>query len=385
MLRTPFHSRVAAACESNDWSCWKAYTTPRSYTDTELEYFAIRNSAGVFDLSPMLKYRIRGPEAGACLERLMTRDLSKLGVGRVGYSVWCNEAGEVMDDGTLFHLAQNDYRLCAYTPALDWLHWSALGFEVQVEEETGAVAALALQGPTSCAVLLALGLEGVEQLRPFDHAQFDLGGDALLVSRTGFTGDLGYELWVEPGAAERLWDRLFDAGRPYMIRPVGGAAYDLARIEAGFLQAGVDFNPAEYTVRTGRGSTPFELGLGWLVDFDKPVFNGRRALLEARRAGGGRRLALLDVAGNKPAHHAFVYAGRTRVGNVTSAAWCPTIKANFALASVDCYHARVGASLKAEIYYQRELQWSRIMADCRVLERPLFNPPRRRQTPAPLF
>ncbi len=382
MLTTPFHERIAAACELNNWGSWKGYTTPDAYFDVELEYFAIRSTVGVFDLSPMNKYRIRGPDATAYLNRLVTRDISRIRVGRVGYSVWCNDAGQVMDDGTIFHLAENDYRICAYTRATDWLNWSALGFDVTVEDETEAVAALAVQGPTSCATLLAMGLDGLGELKPFGMAEYAFEGGNLLVSRTGFTGDLGYELFIDPARAVRLWDRLFEAGQLYLIKPFGSHALDLARIEAGFLQAGVDFVPAESAVRNGRSRSPFELGLGWLVDFEKPVFNGRKALLEERARGCRYRFALLDVHGNKPAHHSFILKGNKQVGTVTSAAWCPTAKSNIAFAQLEMPYGQTGEELVAEIYYQRELQWTRTLAPCRVIDSPPFSPARRRETPA---
>jgi aminomethyltransferase len=382
MLTTPFHSRVAAACELNSWGSWKGYTTPDAYFDVELEYFAVRSTVGVFDLSPMNKYRVRGPDAQAYLNRLVTRDITKIGVGRVGYSVWCNDAGQVMDDGTIFRLAEDDYRICAYARAIDWLHWSALGFDVSIEDETDAVAALAVQGPTSCSALTAMGLEGLAGLKPFGIARFDFEGDTLLVSRTGFTGDLGYELFIDPSRAEVLWDRLFEAGKPYLIKPFGTHALEMARIETGFLQAGVDFVPAEAGVRTGRSRSPFELGLGWLVDLDKPVFNGRKALLEEKKRGSRYRFAILDVDGNKPANHSFILKGKKQVGTVTSAAWCPTAKTNVAFAQIEMPHGNVGDQLVAEIYYQRELQWTRILAPCKVIDTPVFDPPRRRQTPA---
>jgi len=381
MLTTPFHSRIAAACELNCWGSWAGYTTPNAYTDVELEYFAIRSATGVFDLSPMNKYRITGPDAEAYLNRLVTRDVSKIRVGRVGYTVWCNDAGQVMDDGTIFHLADNDYRLCAYARAIDWLQWSALGFDVSIVDESDEVAALAVQGPTSCAVLQAMGLAGIELLKPFGLTHFDFEGGSLMVSRTGFTGDLGYELWVTPDLAEALWDRLFAAGEPHIIKPFGTDALEMARIEAGFVQAGVDFVPAESAVRNGRSRSPFELGLGWLVDMDKPVFNGRKALQREQVEGSRYRFVLLDVEGNKPANHSFILKNGKQVGTVTSAAWCPTAKTNFAFAQVQAPHGAPGDALVAEIYYQRELQWTRVLAPCRVIEAPLFNPPRRRTTP----
>lgn len=382
LLTTPFHSRVSRACELNAWGSWKGYTTPKAYTDVELEYFAIRSTTGVFDLTPMNKYRITGPDAGPFLNRLVTRNVDKLGIGRVGYTVWCDDAGQVMDDGTIFHLGENDYRLCAYARATDWLFWSALGFDVSIEDETGSVAALAVQGPTSCATLTAMGLEGLADLKPFGLAEYEFEGETLMVSRTGFTGDLGYELWITPRLAETLWDRLFEAGAPYLIKPFGSDALEIARIEAGFLQAGVDFVPAEEAVRNGRTRSPFELGLDWLVDLDKPLFNGRQALLREREQGSRYRFVLLDVDGNKPAHNSFIMKGRRKVGTVTSAAWCPTAKSNVAFAQVELPHGAVGEELVAEIYYQRELHWTRVLAPCRVIDAPVFNPPRRRATPA---
>ena len=382
LLQTPFHARIAKACELNQWDEWKGYTTPHAYTEVEQEYFAIRNSTGVFDLTPMMKYRITGPDAEAFLNRLLTRDIRKVKVGRVAYAVWCDDGGQVMDDGTVFHLGRNDYRLCAYSRMMDWMQWSAMGFDVTIVDETAAVAALAIQGPTSCAILKAMGFEGIESLKPFGIRTFAFDGVILMVSRTGFTGDLGYELWIEPDKAESLWDKLFAGGKNFGIKPIGGAALELARIEAGFLQAGTDFVPAEETVRMGRSRSPFELGLGWLVSFDKPIFNGRRALLEEKKNGSRYRFVYLDVEGNKPAEHSFILKGNKVVGTVTSAAWCPTAKSNIAFAQVEARYGKPGEKLIAEVYYQRELQWSRVLAKCTVIESTVFNPPRRRQTPA---
>ena len=385
MLQTPFHSRITKACEINQWDDWKGYTTPNAYTEVEQEYFAIRNSTGVFDLTPMMKYRITGPDAEAYLNRLVTRDIRKIKVGRVGYAVWCDDGGQVMDDGTIFHLGENDYRLSAYSRVMDWMMWSAMGFDVSIVDETAEVAALAVQGPTSCSVLKAMGFDGIENLKPFGIRTYAFDSVILMVSRTGFTGDLGYELWIDPGKAESLWDKLFAAGKNYGIRPIGGAALEMARIEAGFLQAGTDFVPAEQAVRMGRSRSPFELGLDWLVSFDKPIFNGRRALLEEKKKGSRYRFVFLDVEGNKPAEHSFILKGNKVVGTVTSAAWCPTAKSNFAFAQVESRYGDIGEQLIAEIYYQRELQWSRVLAKCTVIKSAVFNPSRSRQTHAAEF
>ena len=382
LLDTPFGSRVRNACEVHRWEDWKGYLSAVAYEDVELEYFAVRNATGVFDLSPMTKYRITGPDAQAFLNRVMARDMRKLAPGRVGYTVWCNDAGMVLDDGTLFHLAEGEYRLCAQERCLDWLQWSAMGLDVAIADETADVAALAVQGPTSCATLRAMGLDGLERLRPFGLARFPFDGDELLVSRTGFTGDLGYELWIAPERAETLWDALFDAGRNHLIRPMGTAALELARIEAGFIQAGVDFVPAEQVLRHGRGRSPFELGLGWLVDFGKGPFTGRNALLKEKEQGSRFRFVRLDVEGNKPAEESFILDKSANVvGHVTSAAWCATAKRNLALASLEMPWGREEDELFAEIYYSREQRWTRLETRCTVMQGPAWDPPRRRQTP----
>ena len=385
LLPTPFHSRVEAMCDMNDWGNWMGYTTPNAYFDVELEYFAIRSTTGVFDLSPMNKYRITGPDAEAYLNRMVTRNVSKLGINRVGYAVWCNDAGQVMDDGTIFRLGEQDFRLCSYQRADDWLAWCTLGFDVTITNESEDLAGLAVQGPTSCTILTLLGCTGLDQLKPFGIAHFTFEGAPMMVSRTGFTGDLGYEVWVAPAQAEALWDQLFEHGREYLIKPIGSYALDMARIEAGFIQAHVDFVPAEEVVRNGRTRSPFELGLEWLVDLSKPLFNGRSALLAEKAKGSRYRFAMLDIEGNKPAEHSFIMKGDKVVGTVTSAAWCPTVKSNIAYAQLEMPHGAVGDELVAEIYYQRELHWTRMLAPCRVIDGPLFNPKRRRQTPAPPF
>jgi aminomethyltransferase len=384
LYQTPFHSRTAAANRLNLWHRWKDYTVADAYFDVAMEYTALRNACAVFDLSPMTKHLITGPDALAFLNRLVTRDVAKIKPGRVGYAVWCDDAGQVIDDGTIFHLQPGVYRLCSQERQLDWLAASALGFDVSIHEETDELAALAFQGPTSCATLRRLGLEGIETLTPFGMRNFDFEGTTLGVSRTGFTGDLGYELWIAPSHAERLWDRLFEAGRLLGIQPMGTHALEMARIEAGFIQAGVDFLPADRAVRTGRTRSPLELDLAWLVDFAKPHFTGRRALLAERERGSRYRLVRLDIEGNKVAKDAYIYDSRDRnVGVVTCAMWSPMIKASIALASIDASAGGAGDSLWADIYYQKELRWNRTKVRCRSVDGPFYAPARRKQTPAP--
>lgn len=384
LLHTPFHRRARDLSQVDSFIPWAGYTTVDVFTTMEQEYFAIRNATTLYDITPMVKYRIAGPDALAFLNRLVTRDVSKLKVNRVAYCVWCNDAGHIIDDGTIFRLGDAEFRLCTAERQLDWLLDSAIGFDVTLTEVTEQIAALAMQGPTSCAVLKALGLSGVELLKPFEIGHFEMRDVHLMVSRTGFTGDLGYELWMDPNDAEPLWDALMAAGRSRGIRAIGSRALNIARIEAGFISPNVDFVSAEHTIRLGRDISPLELALAWLVDFKKGHFTGRRALLQELNAGPKRLLVGLDVAGNKPAYDALLYtnaAGKREIGHVTSAIWSPTCKRNLALALVGASHSAPGSVVYADIYLNRELKWERRMSRAQVVERPFFAPERRRATP----
>ena len=384
LLKTPFHDRARALTQAESFIPWAGYTTVDVFTTAEQEYFAIRNATSLYDLTPMVKYRIAGPDAVAYLNRLVTRDIAKLGPNRVAYCVWCNDNGHLIDDGTVFRLGESEYRLCTAERQINWLLDSAIGFDVTIEEVTAQIASLAVQGPTSCAVLKAAGLQGVEKLKPFDIGNFQLAALPVMVSRTGFTGDLGYELWMDPAAAEAVWDALMLAGRSRGVRAIGSQALNIARIEAGFISPHVDFISAEQTIRTGRDRSPLELGLGWLLNFDKGHFTGRRALLAERQAGPRRQLVGLDIAGNKPAHNALVYterSGKQEIGNVTSAVWSPTCKRNIALAMVQAPHFALSSTVWVEIYLNRELLWERRMSQARVVERAFFSPVRRSATP----
>lgn len=379
---SPFHSRQKEHNKLKEWSRWADYLSVHAYWCESMEYFSGRNACGVFDITPMIKHLVTGPDALPYLNRLMTRDVSKLKPGRVGYSVWCNDQGQVIDDGTIFHLKEGVYRICSQEHQLDWFMTNTLGFDVNIVEDTHDVAGLALQGPTSCAVLRDMGLEGIENLTPFGITYFDFEGTELMVSRTGFTGDLGYELWIDPDHAEVLWDRLFAAGELRGIMAMGSDALELLRIEAGFILAGADFLPAAEAVRPSHTRSPFELGLNWLVSFDKGVFNGRQALLEEKEKGSRYQLVKLDIDGNKPASQSFVYTKNEKfAGTVTSAMWSPSAKSSIALASLEAPYGKPGEEFLVEIYYQRELKWSRVMAPARIVKDVFWDPPRKRLTP----
>lgn len=383
-LETPFHPRLAALSQQNDWYSWAGYKAPHSLWDEEMEYFAIRSQAGVFDISPMVKYRIEGPGAEAFLNRLTVRNVAKLKPGRVHYTAWCDDEGHVLDDGTLFRLGPELFRLCCQERHLPWLLDSAIGFDVSIREETAEIAGLALQGPTSCAILKAAGFAGVETMKPFDIREFAIGKTPVTVSRTGFTGDLGYELFVTAKDALKLWDHLFAAGDIHGIRAIGYTALNRARIETGFIVANGDFVAAEHAIRSDRVRQPDEIGLDWLVDLDKPHFNGRRAIEKARVNKTLKHVLVgLEIEGNVPAEHAIVYHRKTKeVGLVTAAIWSPTGKRNIAIASLERpFGVDRNDDLWVEIYAMRELQYVKLMKRARIVEKPFVKLARRTLTP----
>lgn len=385
ILPSPFHSRTSPLNLNQQWGEWNGYASATSYADAHLEYFSTRNTCGVYDVSPMRKYRFRGADAAAMLDRMVTRDVVAQAVDTVAYNVWCTDAGRLVDDGTIFRLADDDFMLCCADPCFDWFRLAAVGFDaVDIADISEEVAALALQGPTSCALLKALGFAGIEQCKPFQVMHFPFGAEEIMVSRTGYTGDLGYELWLPPQAAEPLWDELFSKGALYGIQPLGDESLQMARLEAGFLAPDVDFHGSLHTVQRGHDHSPLELGLGWIVNFRKPHFSGRAALLAQKESGNYRRLLKLDIEGNKPAEHSVLYSDKkcaAEIGYVTSAIWSPVVKANIAYGLVAAKYFE--GPIWAEIYHQKELRWQRKVARCTRVTKPFWSPERARMTPPP--
>lgn len=380
LIETPFGPRLRALSVVHRWKGWAGYASPAVLNSLESEYFAIRNQATLFDISPMYKYRLRGPDAERMVNRLVTRDVSKIQPGRVGYALWCDEDGMVIDDGTLFRLDEKEIRICCQESQYAWLHQAAWGFDLEIGDESEQIAALALQGPTSFSVLESAGLGASAALKPFDWMEIEPG---LLISRTGYTGDLGYELWINPKDSLSLWDRLWAAGAHHGLRAIGSDALDIARLEAGFVAAGVDFKSIHHVIHLTRGRTPFELGLGRQVNFGKGHFNGRRALLQRRKTGNRYTLAALDVDGAKPATGALIYYRKKKIaGHVTSAAWSPTTKRNIALAELKApYGVTRNDNLWAEIFVDKEGKWERLKTRVRIVERPFLKNARSRTTP----
>ena len=381
-----FHERQAALNLRDAWSSWNGFKFADYYYDVDYEYFCIRNTCGTYDICPMQKYLIEGADALAMLDRMVTRDLNKLRINRVTYVAWCNDSGRMIDDGTIFRLGESKFLLTCGSPCLAWLRKSAFGFNrLSIVEHTEALAALSLQGPTSFAVLKAMGLEATSALKPFDIGHYPFAEGEIMISRTGFTGDLGYELWIEPNLALTLWDRLYEAGANYGIQPYGEAATNMARLEAGFIMPYMEFNEALKTVNFEYDQTPLELDLAWLVDFKKPHFNGRRALLEQHKTGPKTLLTKLNIEGNKPAEEALLYSDHDcgdEIGYVTSAMWSPSVKANIALAMINV--EALSGDIWTEIYYQKELRHHRKVARCTVQKKAFWGPERAKVTPPSL-
>jgi aminomethyltransferase len=384
LLETPFHPRTAALNKLWSWGNWGGYTTALTYEDLSMEHSAIRNTATVYDLSPMIKYRIKGPDATAYLDRLTLRNVAKLSVGGVQYTAWTNDAGHLLDDGTLFRLAADQYRLCCQERHLNWLLDSAYGFDVSIHEETEEIASLSLQGPTSAEILRLAGFD-VGTLKPFRMQAFAFGTGSLMVSRSGFTGDLGYELWIPPDLALPIWDLLFEAGKLHGIRPIGSDALNMARLEAGLIVTGYDFTPADTCLREDRLRSPIEMGLGWMIDWDNGHFNGKAVLKTQRDKGAKWSFVGLEIDGNISAEGAILYHNKkTEAGVITGAIWSPALKKNIAMAQLLSHYAS-GENLWTEIYALRELHYEKLMMRAVVVERPFFSHPRRRATPPGRF
>jgi aminomethyltransferase len=393
---TPFHPRTALRNTRQAWREWSGYLSAIAYHDShDIEYAALRNAAVVFDVSPLYKYRLRGKDAARLVDRIITRDVRRLVPGRVIYTPWCDEDGKVLDDGTIQCWGPEDFRWTAADPQLRWFTLNAHGLDVEIVDESEAVATLALQGPLSRAVLEAAAETSLEDLGYYRCRRLEVAGIPLEVSRTGYTGDLGYELWVAATHAPALWDAVMAAGAPFQLRPAGLAALDLARLEAGLILIEVDYTSARFALAPHQRYSPFEIGLGRLVDLDKGPFVGQRALLAERARGGPpRRLVGLEfdwgaieaayAARDLPPTMAptvdrtpiAVYRpGGSQVGRATSHGWSPLLKRVVGLATVAAPFAAPGTRL--------EVEWSvagyanRVGAT--VVPLPFLNLPRRRQ------
>ena len=393
---TPFHERTFALCESLNYREWSGYYTVSAYeTHHEHEYNAIRNAAALIDVSPLFKYHLSGPDATQLVDRVITRDASRMQVGQVYYTPWCDEQGKVIDDGTVTRLREDAYRWTAADPTLRWLHQNAAGMRVEIEDVSERIAALALQGPTSAGVLRAAADADIEALRYFRMTSGRIGGVQVDISRTGYTGDLGYEIWMPAESGLAVWDALVRAGGPYDLKPAGMLALDVARVEAGLLLIDVDFHSSRKATIESQKYTPFEMGLGRLVASDKGPFIGRDPLIEEQRRAAARQIfglevdwpqveALHDQYGLAPVAPAAasrvpvpVRTGGRQVGRATTTAWSPTLKRLIALATIDAPHHAAGTRLEIEV----TVEGVRHFVGATIVPTPFFNPPRKTATP----
>jgi aminomethyltransferase len=395
-IGTAFHERTFALCQSLNYREWSGYYTVSSYEPHhEHEYNAIRNATALIDVTPLFKYRVSGRDATRLVDRVITRDVRKLAVGQVVYTPWCDERGRVIDDGTVSRLREDVYRWTAAEPNLRWLHRNAVGLDVAIEDVSERVAALALQGPLSAQLLRRVSDVNVDELRYFRVAEARIAGIEVDVSRTGYTGDLGYEIWVPWERAVAVWDALAAAGSAFDLHPAGMLALDVARIEAGLLLIDVDFMSSRKAMIDAQRFSPYELGLGRLVQLDKASFVGQRALTEEHARGHARQIvgleidwpsveALYERAGLPPAVSATasrvavpVYKSRVQIGRATSTTWSPTLKKLIALSLLSRDHATPGTVVEMEM----TIEAVRHRVPARVTQTPFFNPERKTKTP----
>lgn len=370
-IPTPFFERSSALCHSMNWKEWAGYYAVSSYeTLHDPEYFAFRNAAGLLDITPLFKYSVKGPDAAAFLSRIMVKDISKLKIGRVSYCCWCTDLGKVVDDGTVMRRSENEFFVTSADPCYSWFSRFTRGYDVQLEDVSAKVAGLALQGPTSRDILKQICDADLDGLRFFRTLKTQVDNYEIHISRTGYTGDLGYELWVENTNALALWDAIIHAGKHYDIRPVGLDALDITRIEAGLILKDVDYYNALYAFTPDRMSSPYEITLGWTVNRNREPFNGQVALKAEQAAGSQWAIVGLDInwpetealyekfglppeIGSHAWRHSVpLYTTRDKsvqVGYATSGTWSPILKKNIALATVEKKYDNLGQELQLEM------------------------------------
>ena len=393
-IPSPFHSRTSKLCHSMRWKDWGGYYAVSSYMDDhEPEYFAFRHSAGLLDVTPLFKYEVYGPDAPRFLSRIVSRNVAKLKVGRVTYVCWCDDAGKVIDDGTVSRLEKNYYRVTAAEPSMHWFERFRRGFDVTLEDSTARLGALSLQGPSSRAILKEASDADLDSLRFFAFTKCRFGNIDGWISRTGYTGDLGYEIWVESSDAEAVYDLLMEAGREHAILPAGLDALDVARVEAGFVMNGVDYFSANHCLTEDRKSSPYELNLGWTVKLERAPFVGQAALEREHLDGAPRSFVgmVIDWDETESLFNGYglppelpmsawrdgrpIYGPNGQwIGMATSGAWSPTLKKNLALAQIRTEYAQPGTHLKIEV----TAEYRRHKISATVVPLPFYDPSRKK-------
>ena len=390
LKRTPFHERTSNLCLPQNWRRWAGYLVAGSYELTlDREYWAIRNSAALIDVTPLMKYIIKGKDARRLLNRVVTRDMDKLKVGQVYYTGWCDDEGKMIDDGTISRLDETTYRMTSADPSLRWLSMNSAGLDVDITEVTDNVAALSFQGPNSRKILNKVADDPVDGLKYFRLMQNQVDGIPVTISRTGYTGDLGFEIWMDAKDALTIWDALMDAGQDYGITPVGILAMDMARVEAGLFMIEVDYTSTNHAWIEPQKSSPFELGLDWTVALDKQgYFVGRRALEREKQEGSLWKLMGLEVewegmeqlfksVGLPPQIPGMamrgslpIMVGNVQVGYSSTSTWSPLLKKYIALAHLQKPYYEVGTNVRMEITVEHHRQH----APAKVVKLPFYEP-----------
>ncbi len=393
---TPFHERTSALCQPQNWRKWAGYYVVGSYEHTiDREYWAIRNSAALIDVSPLMKYIIKGKDAAALLHRVTTRDIHKMKVGQVAYTGWCDDEGKLIDDGTVARLDETTFRLTAAEPNLRWLMLNAVGMDVEITEVTDEIAALSFQGPNTRNVLNKIAEVSVDELKYFRLVKNKIKGAEVTISRTGYTGDLGYEIWMDAKDSLKIWDALMEAGHDYGVLPVGILAMDMARVEAGLFMLDVDYMSTTHAWIESQKSSPFELGLDWTVALDKKgYFVGRRALEREKREGSAWKMMGIEIdwVGMEALYAAVglppqipgtairasmpILVGNVQVGYASTASWSPLLKKYIALAHLQKPYYEIGTEVRMEITVEHHRQH----APAKVVKLPFYEPPQKRST-----
>jgi len=393
---SPFFERTSKLNESQEWRRWAGYLAATSYELThENEYFAIRTKAALLDISPLKKYIVEGPDAQNLLDRLVTRNIAICKVGQVMYTPWCDEEGKVIDDGTIQRLSENKFRITSAEPNLEWIESNSTGMDVMIKDDSYSTAALALQGPNSRAILNTVSSKSLDSLKFFWMIDTTFENIPVTISRTGYTGDLGYEIWMDPNDALSIWDLLIEKGKTFGITPTGLHALDIARVEAGLILLDVDYISTRHALIESRKSSPYELGLGWAVKLKKKNFIGKACLLKEFENGSDWSFVGIEIewtgfekhyraAGLAPGLPSTawrtstpLYKNNEQVGYATSGTWSPLLKRYIALAHVKSKYAKEGS----ELMFELKVEHFRKLTKATVVTTPFYNPERKRSCP----
>ncbi|MBA65996.1 MAG: hypothetical protein CMG55_09370 [Candidatus Marinimicrobia bacterium] len=393
---SPFFERTSKLNESQEWRRWSGYLSATNYElSHENEYFAIRTKAALLDISPLYKYIIEGPDTQKYLHRLVTRNINICKIGQVMYTPWCDEDGKVIDDGTVQRLSENTFRITSAEPNLEWLQYNAMGLNLKIKDDSKNTAALALQGPNSRKILNTVAKDSLDQLKFFWMINTNIKDCPVSISRTGYTGDLGYEIWIDPKDALTVWDILLEKGKSYGITPTGLHALDISRIEAGLILLDVDYISSRHAIIESRKSSPYELGLGWAVKMNKKNFIGKKALEKELARGPEWEFIGIEIewdqleklyreAGLAPGLPSTawrtstpLYYNNQQVGYATSGAWSPILKKYIALGHLKSNFAMNGTILDFEV----KIEHFRKLTKAKVVKTPFFDPKRKRSCP----